>query len=221
VFVTSNDPNRTGNVAEAAIVFAAVEAGLTVSKPVVEHSRYDLVIEIGGRLQRVQCKSGSLSADGCTIIVKLASCRFGPHGRTTTLYRSGEIDLVGVYSAALRRCYLLPERLFVDKSEVRLRVKPVRNGQRSGINLADDYEFRGAVAQLARAFGWQPKGQGFESPQLHSEPPLSIGSDEFRNRLGHYLDLAAAGQEINITRWGRRYLRLLLWQPPLPHTKAA
>src|SRR3954453_199579 len=28
--------------------------------------------------------------------------------------------------------------------------------------------FHGAVAQLARAFGWQPKGQGFESPQLHS-----------------------------------------------------
>ena len=26
----------------------------------------------------------------------------------------------------------------------------------------------GAVAQLARAFGWQPKGRGFESPQLHS-----------------------------------------------------
>jgi len=27
----------------------------------------------------------------------------------------------------------------------------------------------GAVAQLARASGWQPEGRGFESPQLHSQ----------------------------------------------------
>jgi antitoxin (DNA-binding transcriptional repressor) of toxin-antitoxin stability system len=50
---------------------------------------------------------------------------------------------------------------------------------------------------------------------------MSIGSDEFRNRLGYYLDLAAEGQEINITRWGRRYLRLTLWQPPIPLANAA
>ena len=68
---------------------------------------------------------------------------------------------------------------------------------------------------MARAPAWHAGGRGFESPQLHSEPPMSIGSDEFRNRLGYYLDLAAEGQEINITRWGKRYLRLLLWQPQL------
>jgi hypothetical protein len=58
-------------------------------------------------------------------------------------------------------------------------------------------------------------------PQLHSEPPMSIGSDEFRNRLGYYLDLAAEGQELNITRWGKRFLRLTLWQPQLPEAQAA
>ena len=26
---------------------------------------------------------------------------------------------------------------------------------------------KGDLAQLARAFGWQPKGQGFDSPNLH------------------------------------------------------
>ena len=137
------------------------------------------------------------------------------------MYRPGEVDLVDVCCGELDRCYLLPERLFVDKNGVQLRLVPARNGQRSCINLAEHYEFKGAVAQLARAFGWQPKGQGFESPQLHSEPPMSIGSDEFRNRLGYYLDLAAEGQELNITRWGKRFLRLSLWQPPLPQAEAA
>jgi antitoxin (DNA-binding transcriptional repressor) of toxin-antitoxin stability system len=50
---------------------------------------------------------------------------------------------------------------------------------------------------------------------------MSIGSDEFRNRLGYYLDLAAEGQELNITRWGKRFLKVTLWQPHLPAAEAA
>jgi prevent-host-death family protein len=50
---------------------------------------------------------------------------------------------------------------------------------------------------------------------------VSIGSDEFRNRLGYYLDLAAEGQELTITRWGKRFLRVTLWHPQLPATQAA
>jgi antitoxin (DNA-binding transcriptional repressor) of toxin-antitoxin stability system len=50
---------------------------------------------------------------------------------------------------------------------------------------------------------------------------MTIGSDEFRNRLGYYLDLAAEGQELHITRWGKRFLKVMLWQPPLPDAQAA
>jgi hypothetical protein len=50
---------------------------------------------------------------------------------------------------------------------------------------------------------------------------MVIGSDEFRNRLGYYLDLAAEGQELNISRWGKRFLRVTLWQPSLPAAQAA
>src|SRR4051812_19673409 len=104
---------------------------------------------------------------------------------------------------------------------VHLRVAATKNNQKAALNWAADFEFDGAVAQLARAFGWQPKGQGFESPQLHSSPTAAIGSDEFRNRLGYYLDLAAEGQELTITRWGKRFLRVTPWQPPLPEAQAA
>jgi prevent-host-death family protein len=50
---------------------------------------------------------------------------------------------------------------------------------------------------------------------------VAIGSDEFRNRLGYYLELAADGQELTITRWGKRLLRVTLWQPQLPTAQAA
>jgi prevent-host-death family protein len=50
---------------------------------------------------------------------------------------------------------------------------------------------------------------------------LAVGSDEFRNKLGYYLDLAASGQELTITRWGKRFLRVVLQNPPLPGAAAA
>ncbi|MEA2493743.1 MAG: hypothetical protein QOJ29_1654 [Thermoleophilaceae bacterium] len=215
------NPNDKGNVAEAAIAFQAVRAGLAVSKPLTEHTRYDLVLEVGGTLRRVQCKWGALARDGSTIVVNLASSRFTPRGRITTLYREGEVDLVAVYCAALDRCYLLPEGLFLDKSEVRLRVGPVRNGQRSGVNLAEQYEFNGAVAQLEERRAGSAKARGSSPLSSIEKPPMAIGSDEFRNRLGYYLDLAAEGQELNISRWGKRFLRVTLWQPPLPQAEAA
>ena len=127
-----------------------------------------------------------------------------------TIYQPGEIDLLAVYCGELDRCYLLPEHLFVKRRSVYLRLTPARNGQRSCINLAADYEFEGAVAQLARAIGWQPIGRGFESPQLHSDSPPHVGCDEFRIRLGHYVDLALAGAEIFVSRRGGRRLRFAL-----------
>ena len=217
----SENPNDKGNIAEAAIAFRAIRLGLAVSKPLTEHSRYDLVVEIGDQLYRVQCKWGRMLADGSGLTVNLCSSRWTPGGQVQAKYQAGEIDLVAVYCGALDRCYLLPERLFVNRRATQLRLVPTRNGQRSCINLAENYEFDGAVAQLARAPRWQRGGQGFESPQLHSNPPVAIGSDEFRNRLGYYLDLAAEGQELTITRWGKRVLRVTLWQPQLPAAEAA
>lgn len=215
------NPNRKGNVAELEVALAAERAGVVVYKPVGEHGRADLVMEIGQQLYRVQCKWGRLLTGGEVLTVNLSSSRWTPRGPVRTKYAEGEVDLVAVYCGAVDRCYLLPERLFVDRRATQLRLVAPRNGQRSCINLAEDYEFNGAVAQLARAPRWQRGGQGFESPQLHSEPPMSIGSDEFRNRLGYYLDLAAEGQELTITRWGKRFLRVTLWQPELPQAHAA
>jgi PD-(D/E)XK endonuclease len=208
------NPNHKGNVAELAIALSAMKLGLPVYKPLGEHGKTDLVLEIGGRLHRIQCKWGALDSDSSLVIVRISGSRLTPNGYVRTAYGEQEIDFVAVYCGALDRCYLLPKRLVVGRSAVQLRVKPTKNGQRSCINLAADYEFDGAVAQLARASGWQPEGRGFESPQLHLEPPReTIGCDEFRIRLGHYVDLALAGCEVFVTRRGGKRLRFALAAP--------
>jgi hypothetical protein len=58
-----HDSNHKGNVAEAAIAAAAIKLGVDVIKPLVEHTRYDLIFDLRPRLLRVPCKWAPLKDD--------------------------------------------------------------------------------------------------------------------------------------------------------------
>ena len=209
--------NQKGGIAETAILAAATKLGVPVLRPVVEHARYDLAFEIGDEILRVQCKWGALDRDGAIIKVSLRSSWCTPTGYEHRQYQPDEIDLVAVYCGDLDRCYLLPHELVVGRSGIWLRLRPPKNAQKASVNLASQFEFQGAVAQLDRAPRWQRGGQGFESPQLHSTPPetLNVGAHEFRNHFGYYLERAADGHEVLVSRRGKPYVRLSPVEPRL------
>ncbi len=212
-----DNPNRKGNVAEAVIAAAAIKLGVQVLKPLTEHCRYDLVFDLPSGLLRVQCKWAPVRGD--VIVVKLARSRLTSQGQIKTTYSVDEIDAVGVYCEELDRCYLVPIEIADGMRAIHLRLSPPKNSQRAGLNWARTYEFRGAVAQLGRACGWQPQGRGFESHQLHSPEGAGdtpVGAHEFRERFGWYMERAAAGESFRVTRWGKPYVRLVPGAERLP-----
>jgi hypothetical protein len=141
--------NVKGAVAELEIQAAAVRLGVPVFKPVGEHSRCDLAFDIGGRIWRVQVKWGRLSKASDTVIVHVFTSRWTAKGQyIQRTYTEQDVDLLAVYCGELDRSFLLPASLVSDKAEIRLRLTPPRNGQRACINLADDFDFVGAIAQL-------------------------------------------------------------------------
>ncbi len=207
--------NDKGDIAEAEIALAAIRAGCVVARPLTDHPPYDLVIEVPGRLLRVQCKWAALNEG--TVEVRLRRSSYSPtQGYIRESYSADEIDAVAAYCDSLRETYLIPIDLIAGQGWISLRVDPPRNGQRAAIHFAAEYELVGAVAQLGRAPAWHAGGRGFESHQLHSPDPPShhqVGAHEFRNHFGYWMERAAAGDEILITRRGRRYARL---GPPDP-----
>ena len=214
MFVLST--NQKGGIAETAITAAATKLGVAVFRPVVEHARYDLGFEIGDRIYRVQCKWGGLYEDGAVIRVSLTSSWCTPTGYERRYYTKDEIDLVAIYCDELDQCYLLPSGLVAGRRGIQLRLTPPKNRQRACLNHAVDFELAGAVAQLDRAPAWQAGGQGFESPQLHSsESPetLHVGANQFRNHFGYYIERAADGHEVLVTRRGRPYVRVTPVEP--------
>jgi prevent-host-death family protein len=214
------DSNRKGAIAEAAVALEAIKLGIPVLKPVAEHGRYDLGFELGGRILRVQCKWGGLEDDGSVIKVALQSNCLTPAGYVRSPYGLDEIDCVAVYCQGLDRCYLLPSAVACGRTAIWLRLTPPRNGQRACINLASDFEFAGAVAQLEEHRHGMAGARG-SSPLSSTPTSVDVGCHEFRNHFGYYLERAAAGEEIRISRRGRPYARLVPAEPVQPKLAAA
>jgi hypothetical protein len=126
-----------GAIAEAAITAAAVELGFVVLRPFPEGRRYDLVIDTGPRLLRVQCKWGRLKR--AVVVVTLATCRYTP--------REGYVRTKYTDCHELKRCYYLPIGTVSGRAGIHLRVGPAANNQETAINFAEQFDF-GAIAQL-------------------------------------------------------------------------
>ena len=211
--LTSNDK---GNIAEAAIALEAIKLGIDVLKPIAEHGRYDLAFDLGHRILRVQCKWARLAQE--TVRVHLTSTWYTSQGKQVrTRYAADEVDCVAAYCQELGTCYLLPTQVFADRSAVSLRVGPPKNNQRAAINWAEQYLLSGAIAQLGERVhgmhevaGSSPAGS---TPQAGADSAIKVGAHEFREGFGYWMERAAAGDQILITRRGRPYARL---SPPDP-----
>jgi hypothetical protein len=144
--------DQKGAIAEAAITLEALKLGVEVYRPVAEGGRFDMILLVGRRLVRVQCKWAT--RHGELVLVRCYSNRRARTGLVRRLYTAQEIDAFAAYCLELDRCFFMPIERF-PTHEIRLRLSAPRNNQRRGINWADDYDFaatlathRGAVAQL-------------------------------------------------------------------------
>ena len=143
MFVSADDPNLKGNVAELKIAAEAARLGIPVLRPMTEHERYDLVFELGGGFKRVQCKWAPLQrrrrrVSGCM------TNRRGPSGFIRTTYTAEEIDAIAAYCPELDECYLLPDR--GDRGHAARSIcASSRPEMASGprLNWAADYELSG------------------------------------------------------------------------------
>jgi antitoxin (DNA-binding transcriptional repressor) of toxin-antitoxin stability system len=217
--LTSNDK---GNVAELAIALEATKLGIEVLKPLAEHGRYDLAFDLGGRLVRVQCKWGTLDSQRGVVSVRVGGSRYTPHGYVLSSYSAEEIDAVAVYCERIEEVFLIPVEVIAGKKQVHLRIAQPRNSQLACINLASDFQL-GAIAQLGERSAGSRKVAG--SSPASSTPDAggetTVGAHAFREKFGYWMERAAAGDEILITRRGRHYARLGPPDPQLATTDTA
>jgi hypothetical protein len=205
------NPNHKGNVAELAFATEAARLHLEVYSPLTEHGRADLVLGIDGSLLRIQCKWANRKGD--VVCVNLATSRRSGNGHIRTTYTPDQIDAIGAYCEELQECFLIPIEVAAGKSAMHLRLAPARNGQRAALNWAEQFRL-GAVAQLAERRRGTAEVRGSNPLSSISEEQVAnnvvnVGAHQFRNHFGHYMEQAAQGTEVLVSRHGQPYVRLL------------
>ncbi len=137
--------NQKGAIAEGAIACAAMRLGVGVFRAVADE-RYDLILDTGQRLIRVQCKTAALKGD--VVLIRCYSCRRTAGGQHKRSYTSEEVDMIAAYCDELGRGFLIPIARVDGRSDIQLRLRPSRNNQKQRINWADDFDFAATLRTL-------------------------------------------------------------------------
>lgn len=131
---------QKGEYAHLKVQLRAIEKGCTVSIPLLP-VRYDLIVDDGKDLHRVQVKY----ADGRTthaegsVVVNLR--RWAGDKRTETRnYRKGEVDAILVYVAPVDVLCWLPIEMVDDKSSIVLRFAKAKK-KTPRAHLVEDLEW--------------------------------------------------------------------------------
>jgi Holliday junction resolvase-like predicted endonuclease len=128
-----------GDLAEMLVAADLLRRGYRVAFPYGEDADYDLILDRGTSLERVQVKH--CRSDGRAIEVKCRSHSL-TNGRVRAVKRctAASIDWLAVYDPTSDRCYYLPASLLgAGRATLNLRLDPPRNAQRLGVHLASDY----------------------------------------------------------------------------------
>jgi PD-(D/E)XK endonuclease len=141
-------PKDIGDRSTLAIMLVLDRLGYDVLTPFGENTRYDLVLDDGVRLMRVQCKTGRLRNGA--VLFALCSC-YGHHRHPETARRDyrGQVDYFAVYCPETGGVYLVPIADLTARVLGTLRVEPSRNNQAKGVRYAADYE---VAASLLKDF---------------------------------------------------------------------
>lgn len=138
------DTRIVGELTELKCQLYCLEQGYTVSKPIVDNARYDLLLDYNGKIYRIQIKTARwMSEEHEGIVFNCKSQHSISGGNKIMKYTPDEIDFF--MTEFEDKYYLIP----CDKSrvEMRLRFKPTKNHQDDKAYFAKDYVFEEVIKQ--------------------------------------------------------------------------
>lgn len=132
------DVKHKGALTELQCITYLHSLGYTISIPYGDNARYDIILDTGKELLKIQIKTASLAIDtNDTYIVKTCSTGVNTSGTKVHSYTKEEVDYIGTFIKD--KVYFIPIEE-CGKKERRLRFSPPLNNQKAKCNMAQDYE---------------------------------------------------------------------------------
>lgn len=128
-----------GERSEGMVLAALLRAGLVVLQPFGDNQRYDLVVDVGAKFLRIQCKTARRVKQGVLMFDTCSSQNHRGKGRQSYV---GQIEMFGVYSPDTDKVYIVPiEDVGTVAASLRL-TPPKGNTCRGRYRMAADYELQ-------------------------------------------------------------------------------
>lgn len=140
--------SKVGDIGESIAVHEFIKRGIAVSLPFGSNVPYDMIIDINGRLYRVQCKTRTKKDDEHHIT--FYSCRTNGFTYKHKKYGENEVDYFFFYCMENGYKALVPIS-DVKGGEFIIRFSLPRNGQKVGIHMAADYALDVQLAKLCES----------------------------------------------------------------------
>jgi hypothetical protein len=149
-----------GNRSEGIVLPAYLNAGFTVSIPFGTGASYDLIVDAGSRLLKIQVKTAWLS-HGC--VLYKSQRRQPGMGLTRRAYKNGEVDYFAAYCPNNGFTYVVPAES--HGVEGRLRLHPAQNNQAKLLKWAADYSWERHVEELMNKYARQDSNLWPSAPE--------------------------------------------------------
>lgn len=133
-----------GEITEQQVALEFLKKGYLVSRPLVQSSRYDFIVDINHRLYKVQVKTGTVKEDAY-IEFATSTSHTNTQGTVNLSYSQEDVDFFATMYQ--NECYLIPFEL-CGKRMQRLRLIPTKNNQTKGILFAEEYRLNKVLERI-------------------------------------------------------------------------
>lgn len=110
-----------GDIAEQAVILKALQMGWEVATPIGDRLPYDLIIDIAGKLVKIQVKSAWFDEAKQNYVVDNRRTKTNRREMKRELYTLTDFDFAILYIAPLQIFYIMPAEVFISYgSEIHL-----------------------------------------------------------------------------------------------------
>ncbi len=130
---------QQGIIGEAQVLAKFESLGIPVSIPFGDNLPYDMIIDVKGKLYKVQVKTSIKNTED-KIEFGIKKSRINTQQNYITYYNEDEVDFYALYSINRQEFYLVPFEE-ASKSVITIRYNPPKNKQINKVKMNYDYTF--------------------------------------------------------------------------------
>lgn len=134
-----------GEITERQVAIEFLKLGYLVSKPLVQSSKYDFIVDINHKLYKIQVKTSTARDNNAYFDFTCSTSHTNTKGTINLTYSEEDVDFFAtIYN---NECYLIPFSMCGKRSQ-RLRLVPTKSGQTKGILFAKDFHLEDIIKTL-------------------------------------------------------------------------